>query len=324
MLAVFASHASAQNDVITLQERLRRLREQLQTRQTEEQHLLDLRIRLDMGLPVYSPPVTENVRAMPIDQAKQQLIREEAEVSSLMDRLESLRSELGGRKPSPRTRQGASPGLEYEIPMPGGPPQPLPPWNPTPSPEPRPQRGTRFAEGRVPAPINDDPVIMIRGSPNRSAVARSLYNVAASYLRAAKRLREEGNIEEARELDDKARVRLEIALRELEPLVAVDNPAYVDLFHQGKCLEEQFHLDTLYAGLKDPRNSRAYAVRYEAMRQPFLAIRTRDQEVVDGKKTRGPFGQSAENALRHIQWMSDFGDYIPTIEIDSIHWIRKK
>ncbi len=164
---------------------------------------------------------------------------------------------------------------------------------------------------------------MIRGSPNRSAVAGSLFNVAASYLRAAKKFREEGNIEQARSLDDKARVRLEIALRELEPLISVETPTYIDLFHQGKCLEEQLNLDSLYAGLKDPRNSRVYAERYEAMRQPFLAIRTRDQEVVDGKKRLGSFGLSAESALRHIQWMSDYGDYMPTIEIDSIHWIRK-
>jgi hypothetical protein len=322
MLVVFASHASAQNDVIALQDRLQRLKEQLQNRQTEVQQLLDSRIRLDMGLPVYFRPVPENVRAMPIDQAKEQLIREEAEVSSLMDSLQSLRSELGRKAPS-RT-QGELPDIVYDIPGPGDPAPSLPPWNPLPPPEPRPGPGTQFSAKPVPTPINDDPVIMIRGSPDRSAVARSLYNVAASYLREARRLREVGDIEQARELDGKARVRLEIALRELEPLVAVDNPAYVDLFHQGKCLEEQFHLDSLYAGLKDPGNSRAYAQRYEALRQPFAAIRAMDQEVVDGNKILGPFARSADFALKHIQWMGDYGDYMPTIEIDSIIWIRKK
>ncbi len=137
MLAVFASHASAQDDVISLEERLRRLREQFQTRQTEEQHLLDLRIRHDMGLPVrggYSPLVPEDMQAMPSDQAKQQLIREEAEVSSLMDRLESLRSELGlRRKEQPIPPPIASP-FRFDIPMTGGPPSAPPPW---PAPEPR-------------------------------------------------------------------------------------------------------------------------------------------------------------------------------------------
>ncbi len=164
---------------------------------------------------------------------------------------------------------------------------------------------------------------MITGSDNRSAVASSLFDVAASFLRAARKLREEGNIEQARILDDKARVRLENALRELEPLVSVENPTYLDLFYQGKCLEELFYLDALYGGLTSPQKSKEFSERYEGMRQPFLQIMAIDQEMVGNTQQLGSWGQSAQTALRHIRWMSDFGDYKPTIEIDSIQWIRK-
>lgn len=325
MLAVFASHASAQDDVISLERRLQMLRERFQTRQTDEQRLLDLRIRHDMGLPVHGDHyfvLPEDLAAMSGDQATEQLKNEEAEVSSLMDRLESLRTELGLRRKELPRSPDIAPGERWiSVPVVGSLPDTT--WRSLESPQSRSQAGLEEATGATPGPMDPEVLAVIRGSTNHSAVAGSLYSLAASLLRAARRLREEGRVEEARSLDEKARVRLEFALRELEPLVSVANPTLVDLFHQGKCLEERFNLDTRYTGLKDSRNSKVYAERYEAMRQPFLVIRSRDQSVVDGNQRLGSWAQSADTALRLIQWMNDFGDYKPTIEIDSIQWIRK-
>jgi hypothetical protein len=141
-------------------------------------------------------------------------------------------------------------------------------------------------------------------------------------LRRARKFREDGLLEEARADDERAHARLEFALKELEPLVSIDKPAFVDLFYQGKCLEELFYLDSRYAGLTDPQRSKEYARRYEEIRQPFLRIMAGDQDSPDSQAL-GSWGQSAQTALRVIRWVGDFGDYQPTIPISSIQWIRK-
>lgn len=323
-VAALVTTAPAQQGPQDLQEHLALLRQKLQSRQADEQHLLDLLARHNLGFSVrgdhwFMLPVEDT--GVPPDQAREQLRQYEAEIARLADRLDQLRTQ---QNLYPQTYQVATelPGSESPPAVPLfdlGPVEPRtaePPVAETPAAEPPVAETPPLEQSST-----EGGATLIVGSTNRSAIAGSLYNVAAALMRDSKRLREWGRDEEARGLDEKARRRLELALRELETLVAGEEPAFVDLFYQGKCLEGLFYLDTLYGDLMSSGKSPDYARRFEAMRQPFLSIMARDVDP-DGQ-TLGSWGQSAQTALRVIRWMGDFGNYEPAVPIDSIRWNRK-
>ncbi len=166
----------------------------------------------------------------------------------------------------------------------------------------------------------DPPQAQIQGSADHRRVAQSLFKAGQALLDRAETLRAQGQTEAAQLLDGRGKERLDRALAELEPLLSAEEPPYVALFYQARCLELLFRHDERYAGLA--LGSADYQRRAQQVRAPGVQITARDmiEEGSTGVPQPGPWSAAAKTAMEHFRWMNINGRYDATDKIKKLTW----
>ncbi|MFK7740483.1 MAG: hypothetical protein AB8H80_09165 [Planctomycetota bacterium] len=167
----------------------------------------------------------------------------------------------------------------------------------------------------------------IQGSKDHQRVAQSLFKAGQALMDRADDLRRRGELELAKQIDDRAKTRLEHAVRELAPLLAEKEPTFVSLFYLGRCRELLFRYGERHEELSLATSQRAYQQREQEVREPFLQITARDVVKTGPAGTAevlGAWGQAAKTAMEHFRWMNLNGSYDARAKIRSLTWPGEK
>lgn len=163
----------------------------------------------------------------------------------------------------------------------------------------------------------------IHGSDDHQRVAQALFKAGQALMDRADELRARGQDPLAEQLAARGKQRLEFAIKELEPLLAEKEPAFVSLFYLGRCRELLFRHAERYEGLSLTDSPREYQQREQKVREPFLQIATRDVEhtgPADSVDVLGSWGQAATTAMEHFRWMNLNGHYDVHDKIRELSW----
>jgi hypothetical protein len=315
----------------SLQSELNRMDRLLKQNQSEVDHLLDLRLNHDRGLPNgdsaelfrHEAPVTP----ASIAQATAQLKSEERKTADLVQQFEKLKQVHDRVQAAQAKPEGRRPDEEWtSVPQPGSRPVRRP-GDPVPPPQPA-SVGETQTPVAVPVPVpalNLLPIKgQIHGSSDHARTAGALFRAAQSLMERAEQLRAQGDAAQAAAWDKEARERLDHAVNELKPLLEQQPPAFADLFALGRCREALFRLAELHDGLSLRSKPKDYQQREQEVREPFVAITARDSVSKKGVETLGPWGRAAQTALDHFRWMNVHGRFTPSRALESITWERER
>tara|TARA_R110002072_G_scaffold174303_4_gene329467 strand:- start:80391 stop:81443 length:1053 start_codon:yes stop_codon:yes gene_type:complete len=307
----------------------------LRQNSAEVEHLLDLRMRHDLGLiagldenivriekPMNTREMSVGRRELEKLQNDTQYYRTQYERLAAQARLlaaaansaneqypvvgrsvPAAGSSIGDREPvttrpiaSPRTPTPAAPGVETA-----------------------PQRGGSNNFGS----LTLDPLkAQIHGSTDHLRVAKALFKVGQALLERAEELRSQGQPQAAKELDARAKIKLDLAVTELAPLLKSKEPDFVSLFYLGRCREQLFRYSERYDGLALDTAQREFQRREQEVRDPFLQITARDVVKTGVAETEvlGLWGQAAKTAMEHFRWMNVHAGFDQTAKIQSLTW----
>ena len=297
---------------------LARLQRELLENRSEVERLIELRLRHGLGQPLDPGGVVSpaGITSDSMDQLVREQREQDARTSALREQHDKLRTAVQKRRavalqPDP---EGCEQDL-IEVPVaPAAPQQPVavPAGTPAGSPA-----------GPVVAPRPEPQGAQIRGSTDPQRVARALCRVGQTLMDRATLARDQGNETLARELDEQAARRLQQALDELAPLVNREAPEFAALFTQGQCRELLFRYSERYEGLSLAVSTRDYQRREQEVREPFLAIATRDVALTGARQeveVLGSWGMAAQAAMEHFRWMNLHGGYSRRAAIEALTW----
>ncbi|MGK0301555.1 MAG: hypothetical protein ACI89X_002434 [Planctomycetota bacterium] len=169
-----------------------------------------------------------------------------------------------------------------------------------------------------------DPLIaQIHGSTDHLRVAKALFKVGQVLVQRAQELRVQGRVEAAKEFDARAKIKLDLAVVELGPLLEPKDPDFVTLFYHGRCLELLFRHSERYEGLALDTAQREFQRREQDVRDPFLQITARDIKMTGeagATEVIGLWGQAAKTAMEHFRWMNVHSGFDQTAKIQSLTW----
>lgn len=328
--AALADRAQAQAPD-ELRQQLTRAQRDLQQVRADTDALLDARIRHDLGLPQEQVPevfrTAAPATAAAMDRARQVLASEESTTASLLGRFQQLRAQVEALQQEARQRAAAQRETDewLTVPAPAAPRDPEP-WAPLPVDDTSTARAGAMPAGEVaPQPVRvvaNLPTIkaQINGSTDHGRVAQSLFKAGQALVDRAEQLTEQGHGEAAAAVYDEARQRLQRALDELAPVLAVPQPGFADQFYLGKCRELLFRIAERRDGLSLARDPREYQRREQEVRDPFVAITAADVIVRGNVEQLGPWGRAAQAAMDHFRWMNLHARYAPKTDIDAITW----
>lgn len=318
----------------------------LEQSRSEVDRLVDMRFRHDLGLPPEPDPTMP--RSNPISTIqKERMLRElreqDGHTASLLSRFNTLKREVESLRAEAEARQARAQEEAFVVVPSAGTAQRS--ARDRPAPAVNGNRGGVDAPGSLspaaggaqepaPLPAASSPAVrlgrvrgQIRGSNDHLRVAQSLFAAGQALMDAARLAREEGDDAAAADLDGRARLRLERAVAELEPLLAAEEPAYAALFCKGRCLELLFRYSVRYEGLSLKRSTKLFQQREQEVREPFLAISARDVQKTGERgdvEVLGSWGMAANAAVEHFRWMNQHGSYRPVTPIESITWPGEK
>ncbi|MDA7494562.1 hypothetical protein N8467_00690 [bacterium] len=337
-LSLLTSSVVAQVGIRSAKERYRSAGRALQNTNAEVERLIDLRIRHDLGLvdEIDDSLVRVDKPATPTDMATQRqelskltqetdyfrgeweklrtkvkLLNEAASAADDQARLESLIPSAGralsgspeAAKPAPQTpiTMPAAPGLEVA-----------------------PTRAANQVERADLGALALDPLrAQIHGSKDHLRVAEALYKVGQALVDRGHELREQGRVEAAKDLDARAKLRLDRAIKELEPLTSEQDASFAALFCLGRCRELLFRYSERHENLSLATNASKYAARRQAVREPFVQISARDvkePEEATAVAELGDWGKAAKAAVEHFRWLNTNASYDASERINALTW----
>ena len=300
LLSLLTSSVVAQVGIRTAKERYRTADRALQNTTAEVEQLIDLRIRHDLGLVA---ELDDSLVRVDKPTTTRDMAKQRSELSTLTQETNYFRGEWEKLRAKVKLLNEAATAITVQpdpgamIPRMGSTnPRPAPISRPTArTPETRPTArtpattpaaaGVEMAPSRVAradlGALALDPLrAQIHGSKDHLRVAQALFKVGQALVDRAHELRQQGRAEPAKQLDDRAKLRLERAIKELEPLTSVKEPAYVVLFYLGRCRELLFRYSERHENLSLTTMPAEYARRRQLVREPFLQISARDAEQV--------------------------------------------
>jgi hypothetical protein len=163
----------------------------------------------------------------------------------------------------------------------------------------------------------------IHGSKDHLRVAKALFKVGLALVDRGDELREQGRDAAAKDLDERAKIKLELAITELKPLIAAQDPDFVSLFYLGRCRELLFRFSERHEGLSLSANPSEFQRREQEVRDPFLQISARDvlkNGPAGAVETLGLWGQAAKTAMEHFRWMNVNAGFDQSPKIKSLTW----
>lgn len=319
-----------------------RMQRDLQSNRSEIDRLIDLRRRHDLGLPPEEDPTAPRAPTSLTPEQRERMLGElreqESATASMLERwnrlramAEQLRAEAAERATQPRPEEPFQ-----VVPAPGSMPIRAPvgvsgggrsPAAATGADRPSTIPAATPAQP-APAPIVESATLppmraLIHGSGDHLRVGEALFLAGQDLALRAEAARTGGHDAVARQLDMEAKERLQRALAELEPLLAGKEPPFAALFFQGRCRELLFRHDERYDGLSLARSPREFQQREQAVRDPFLAITSRDVQKQGARgdvEVLGTWGKAAQVAMEHFRWTNVHGNWQPRVPIDSIQW----
>ncbi|MCA8941290.1 MAG: hypothetical protein KDB80_01915 [Planctomycetes bacterium] len=311
VLMLLAASLPAQGGFRTttkIEEELARREREFAESESRLQRLQELRVRLDLGLPVRAeryfaldPEQRELVR----ENGTERLLTEEKEVERLSVAATTLEEQLDAatRSKSTDDLDGALTSIPVDrgtddLPMvsePGSPIAQRAPSEPSTNvPMPFPFVDTDEAEETEQDPGQSR---LIVGSANHSAVGRVMLRSGEDLL--ARAATAEG--EAATELQARAIKHLTDAKRELELVTKADDAELVDLYCLARCEEKLGN--------------------YAAADSLYAQIIARDQiDQPDGTQTYGKWGRAAQASKSVLRWMQDTSGWTPAMDIEAIQW----
>ncbi len=320
---------------------LARTQRALNQNRGEIDRLLDLRIRHDLGLPVESEAASFRpdgpVTSEGMERSRLELREQEATTSTLLERYRKLKAAVEQLRAESAAQQAAAERDRSFVVVPqagaastgarlpergspangrGAPPAVL-------AGEAGPDRAAAPPQFHGLDPIRGQ----IHGSEDHLRVAQALFKAGQDLMDRGATLRSQGEAAAAAELELRAKERLGRALEELQPLLAVREPAFPVLFYQGRCLELLFRYSELHEGLSIARSVKDFQQREAEVRKPFVAISARDV-TRSGERGEvellGRWGLAAQTAMEHFRWMNLHGGYRPQVSIESLTWPGEK
>lgn len=314
--------------------RLQRLGEQ---NKAEVQRLVDRRMALDLGLPTPADPTAPRPQALSTEQKEHMLQEwrdEEARTASSQARFNELKAQLERLQADVAARAAVRADEEYvTVPQPGSAAR-RDPGRPVEAIEQNGSEPRQPGQEPLAAPAGEADVSplgrvrgQIQGSSDHLQVAQSLFKAGQTLMQRAESLRDHGDQQGAVERDDRAKLYLERAIAELQPLLGGKEPSFAALFCKGRSLELLFRYAERYEGLSLQGATRAYQQREQEVREPFLAIVARDTVKKGARgevETLGPWGMAAQAAVGNFKWINTYGSYRPSTPIQSITWSGDK
>ena len=319
------------------QSELGQLQGELRQRRAEEQRLLDIRQRHDLGLPGEERD-DRTFRAAPVntETMERMLKQKEDEESAAMvlnAEYEKLRAAVDQLKAAAEERMraeaadhplGVVPQAGVAVPrttQPGG-NVPVQQSQAIDAGADRKPTEHGAPEPVLPAPL--DPIVtQIHGSNDHQRVATALFRSGQDLMRVAATARAQGHAATAKELDDRGRDKLVRAIAELEPLLAVKEPPFAALFYLGRSRELLFRYSERHEQLSPSGSSRDYARREQEVREPFLAITARDVERTGPRSDvdlLGDWGRAAQTAMTNFSWTNQHAAYDAMPTIKALTW----
>lgn len=346
MVLLFCAFGAAQQGDLGASPEMQRAQRQLQQNRGEVDRLLEMRLRHDLGLPVDADAaefrVTTPTSSEELERARRELRELDASTATLLERYNKLKSaadqlhaEAEAATQAQRREQEfvVVPPANAAVPRTGVAPAGLP-FPPLGDAVPAMPSG----EGVVARPTRSDDVLLpsatvstgldpirgrIHGSDDHQRVAQALFKAGQALMDRAAAAREQQQQDLARDLDTRARERLERAAAELEPLLSAAEPPLPSLFLLGRTRELLFRLAQRYDGLSLAASTRDYQQREQAVREPFLKITARDVKKQGERgevEVLGAWGRAAQSAMEHFRWMNLHAGYDPRAAIDKLTW----
>lgn len=332
-LAVLLNVAVAQNEV-DVAERYRNAGRALQNSTAEVEDLIELRMRHDLGLVT---ELDDNIVRVEKPTTTRGIARQRRELDELTKTTDYFRGEyeklrakvklLNDAAQHSATDQGQAIPAIGSAPLRPQPAQRQPDGNVRPEIMPA-APGVETAPSRVGradlGALALDPLqAQIHGSKDHLRVAKALFKVGQALMDRGAELRQQNRPEAARELEFRARARLDRAIEELKPLSSVAEPEYVVLFYLGRCRELLFRFSERHEQLSLETNPAEYGRRRQLVRKPFLDISARDVQKggADGTLEKlGSWGQAAKTAMEHFRWMNTNATYDALPRIEALTW----
>ena len=333
-LALATGSVRAQGEGVDVHDEIQRTQRQLQQKRAEVDRLVEQRLRHDLGLPLGdadpTPVADVATDAATMERMRRDLRTADAETSSLLERFARLQAAVEQLKAETdeRTRRELQERTFVAVPQPGDtPPEGLRARMPSNAarevaPPAVPAGETRSAT--LPDVVQLDPLrAQIHGSSDHQRIAHALFKAGQALFDRGAELRERGDVELARQFDERGKERLDRALAELEPLLSAKQPPFAALFCQGRCRELLFRYSERHEGLSLTKSPRDYQRREQEVREPFLSISARDV-VKTGARGEvdllGPWGQAAQTAIEHFRWMNVHAGYEARTTIEQLTW----
>jgi hypothetical protein len=328
---VVSSMLTAQSDA---HEQHRVVDRAMRQNDAEVEHLLDLRMRHDLGL---IAGLDENIVRIDKPMTTREMSVGRRELEKLQNDTLYYRTQYDKLATQARLLAAAASGDDQvpqagrQVPMIGnrepavtrptmGSPRSTGVMPATPSVETAPQRVSSDDLGSLAL----DPLIaQIHGSTDHLRVAKALFKVGQALAERAEVIRSQGRVEAATELDARAKIKLALAIAELAPLLEPKDPDFVSLFYLGRCRELLFRHSERYEGLALDTTQREFTRREQDVRDPFLQITARDirKTGIDGAtEVLGLWGQAAKTAMEHFRWMNVHSGFDETATIQSLTW----
>lgn len=312
--------------------------------QADAAHLLDLRLRHDLGIGSASDEVDSLYRAeAPVGSEQMARMQQEfndtaAQRDRLMLEYDKLHKAVEQLLADAEARARQNEERPYVVVPVAGSAQArreLPPTAttggtagtppPAPAGESAPLR--RPADPLGPALAVDPLRAQIHGSLDHARVAQSLFKVGREKIEIAATLRAQGRADLAKEFDDRGRDHLLRALDELAPVVKDKQAPLEAMFCLGRCRELLFRYSERHEGLSLLASARDYQRREQEVRDAFLAITIRDIKkgaAAGGADALGTWGQAAQAAMDHFRWINLHGNYDATARIEALTWPGEK
>jgi len=163
----------------------------------------------------------------------------------------------------------------------------------------------------------------IHGSKDHLRVAKALFKVGLALVDRGEELRAQERLDAAKDLDGRAKIKLDLAIAELKPLLQAKEPDFVSLFYLGRCRELLFRYSERHEGLSLETSPSDFQRREQEVRDPFLQISARDVKKTGAAGTvevLGLWGQAAKTAMEHFRWMNVNAGYDQSPKIKSLTW----
>lgn len=300
----------------------------------EVEHLLDLRMRHDLGL---IAELDENIVRIDKPMTTREMSLQRRELEKIQNDTQYYRSQYQKLAAQARLLAEAAksevavPQVGQRVPVIGSSNTGRKPAMTTP--QMRSPQNVPAAPGVETAPTEIRPQDLgslaldplraqIHGSTDHLRVAKALFKVGKALVERAEELREQGRVDVATELDARAKVKLDLAIVELGPLLKRQEPDFVSLFYLGRCRELLFRHSERYEGLSLDTAQREFQRREQEVRDPFLQITARDVQKTEdvGTEVLGLWGQAAKTAMEHFRWMNVHSGFDQTQKIQSLTW----